>query len=203
MTFGIVPRQDAKCPRCGALERHRLAWLFLQKNTDLFDGRSKKMLHVAPEPCYVPKFKNLMGNNYLSADLFDPRAMVKMDICDIQYPDSTFDIILCNHVLEHVLDDRKAMQEFHRVLKVGGWAILNVPLSSETTFEDPTIVDPKERLRVFGQEDHVRRYGGDYVDRLRDSGFAVQIFQVEDLVDRDSAMTMGLTGAGEVFYCSK
>ena len=204
MPYGIVPRKDAKCIHCGALERQRLVWLFLQKNTDIFDGNSKKMLHVAPEPCFESIFKERLGSNYVSADLFNPHAMVKMDICDIQYPDNSFDFIYCSHVLEHVLDDRKAMREFFRVLKGTGWAILNVPITGEKTFEDSSIVHPKERLKAFGQEDHVRRYGRDYVDRLRDSGFSVEIVKVSNLVNNDEAVKMGLTQAsGEVYYCRK
>ena len=202
--YGIVPREDAECAHCGALERHRLIWLFLQKNTDLFDGKQKKMLHVAPELCFESIFRKRLGGNYLTADLFNPRAMVKMDICDIQYPDCSFDVIYCSHVLEHVPDDKKAMREFYRVLKTNRWAILNVPITSEKTFEDASIVDPKERLKAFGQEDHVRHYGPDYIERLRDSGFTVKIIKVSDLANSDEAIRMGLTQAsGEVYYCTK
>lgn len=204
-SFGIVPREDARCPYCGALERHRFVWLFFQNNTDLFDGKIKKMLHVAPEPCFESIFKDRLGGNYLTADLFNPRAMVKMDICDIKYPDGSFDVIYCSHVLEHVFDDKQAMSEFFRVLNQNGWAILNVPVGREaTTFEDPAIVDPKERLKAFGQADHVRRYGQDYVERLRDSGFTVKIIKVGDLIDSDEAVRMGLTRAsGEIYFCTK
>jgi SAM-dependent methyltransferase len=201
---GIVPREDAQCVHCGALERHRLVWLFLQQKTDLFDGKPKKLLHVAPERCFESMLKARLGSNYLTADLLNPRAMVKMDICDIQYPDRTFDVIFCNHVLEHVLDDKEAMREFFRVLKNGRWAILNVPVTSEKTFEDSSIVDAKERLKVFGHKDHVRRYGPDYVERLRDSGFTVEIIKVHDLASSDEAAKMGLTHAsGEIYYCTK
>lgn len=202
--FGIVPREDAQCVRCGSLERHRLTWLFLQKKTDLFDGKPKKILHIAPEQCFESRLRVRLGGNYLTADLYNPAAMVKMDICDIQYPDQSFDVIYCSHVLEHVLDDRQAMREFLRVLKRDGWAILNVPVTSEKTFEDSSIVNPKERLKAFGQEDHVRRYGPDYVERLRDSGFTVEITKVGDLATIDEAVRMGLTSAsGEVYLCTK
>jgi SAM-dependent methyltransferase len=204
MPFGRVSREDAQCVHCGALERHRFLWLFLKKNTDLFDGKAKTMLHVAPEPCLEPILKDQLGSNYLTADLFNPRAMVKMDICDIQYPDGSFDVIYCSHVLEHVLDDKQAMREFFRVLKNSGWAILNVPINRETTSEDSSIVDPKERLKAFGQEDHVRSYGQDYVERLRDSGFSVNITKVSDVANSDESVRMGLTHAsGEIYYCTK
>jgi SAM-dependent methyltransferase len=162
------------------------------------------MLHVAPELCFEPKLKQSLGENYLTADLFHPRAMIKMDITNIEYPPESFDVIYCSHVLEHVQDDRKAMREFHRTLKSDGWAILNVPINAEQTFEDPTITDPNERLKAFGQEDHVRRYGPDYADRLRESGFKVEIIRVNDLVNGDEANRMGLTPAsGEIYFCTK
>lgn len=202
--LGLIPREDAQCARCGAGERHRFLWLYVSNKTALFDGTPKKMLHVAPERCFESKFKQRFGDNYLTADLFAPRVMVKMDITDIEYPDQSFDVIYCSHVLEHVQDDKKAMREFFRVLKNDGWAILLVPVTSEKTFEDPSIVDPVERLKVFGHKDHVRRYGPDYVDRLREAGFSVEITKVNDLVQSDEAVIMGLTPAsGEIYYCTK
>ncbi len=162
------------------------------------------MLHVAPEVCLEPKFREYLGNNYLTADLYNPNAMVKMDITDIQYPDQSFDCIYCSHVLEHVQDDKRAMREFFLVLKNDGWAILLVPITSEQTIEDPSITDPEERLKVFGQQDHVRRYGLDYIDRLREAGFRVEITKVCDFVDDKEAIEMGLTPAsGEIYYCTK
>jgi SAM-dependent methyltransferase len=202
--FGIVPRLDAQCSHCGALERHRLTWLFINRHTDLFDGQPKKMLHVAPEPCFEKKFREQLGDGYLTSDLYNPAVMEKMNICDIQYPDNTFDVIYCSHVLEHVADDKLAMRELFRVLKPGGWAILNVPVTASKTFEDPSIVSPAERLRLFGQEDHVRRYGPDYVDRLRHAGFKVDITEVGDLLSADEAERMGLKrNGGQIYYCRK
>lgn len=203
-TFGFVPREEALCVHCHALERHRFLWLFLEIRTNLFDGKPRKMLHVAPEPCLESILKDRLGSNYLTADLLNPNAMVKMDICDIQYPEGSFDIIYCSHVLEHVPDDKKAMREFFRVLKHDGWAILNVPIFSQKTFEDSSIIDPEERLKAYGQKDHVRSYGPDYVDRLRDSGFTVEVIKVKDLASRNEATRMGLTQAiDEIFYCTK
>lgn len=202
--YGVPPRDNAQCPHCGALERHRLLWLYLLRKTDLFDGRPKKMLHVAPEPCLEPRLKKQLGDEYLTADLFDPGAMERMDIANIEYPAEAFDVICCSHVLEHVPDDRQAMRELLRVLKDDGWAILLVPVTSERTLEDPSIVDPGERLKMFGQEDHVRRYGPDVIDRLRDAGFDAERIKVGDLVGRSDAMRMGLTsGTGHVYRCTK
>jgi len=202
--FGVVPRKDAECAHCGSLERDRLTWLFIQKKTDLFNDKPKKMLHVAPESVFESIFSIQLGSHYLTADLFNPRAMVKMDICDIQYPDGSFDVVYCSHVLEHVVDDKQAMREFYRVLETDGWAILNVPITREKTFEDPSITTPLERLEVFGQRDHLRCYGTDYIDRLRESGFTVAVTKVCDLANEDEAIKMGLTQAsGEVYYCTK
>jgi SAM-dependent methyltransferase len=130
--------------------------------------------------------------------------MEVMDVTDIRYPDQTFDVILCSHVLEHVQDDRKAMRELGRVLKSHGWAILLVPITREVTFEDPTIVNPLERLKAFGLEDHVRAYGRDYVDRLREEGFDVVVSDVSDLAGEIDARRFGLTDAcGEIHLCRR
>ena len=190
--------------QCGALERHRLLWLFLTQQTDLFNGTPKKVLHVAPERSLEPQLRSRLGSNYTTAGLSNPRAMIKMDITDIKQPECSFDVIVCSHVLEHVPDDRKAMREIRRVLKDAGWAILLVPITTDKTFEDPSIVDPAERRRVFGKEDHVRNYGRDYVDRLRDAGFDVKMTTAADLVGANDALRMGLTAAaGEIYYCTK
>ena len=141
--------------------------------------------------------------NDITADIL-PGADIIMDIMNIQYPDEYFDIVYCSHVLEHVQDDRQAMREFYRVLKKDGWAILLVPITAEKTFEDPSIIDPAERLRVFGQEDHVRRYGPDFADRLLQSGFKVTVSNAADVADKRDIKRMGLTDAsGQIFYCTK
>jgi SAM-dependent methyltransferase len=202
--FGIVPREDAVCMHCGAGERHRFVWLYFCRMTNLFDGKPKKMLHVAPELCFEFKLRKYLGQGYITADSTNRRDMVRMDITNIQYPDSYFDVIYCSHVLEHVQDDKKAIREFYRVLKQDGWAILLVPITADTTFEDSSIVDPSERLRVFGQEDHVRRYGTDYIERLREAGFKVKVSRVSDLFKPSDIVRMGLTPAsGEIYYCYK
>jgi len=200
--FGVKPRQNARCPHCGSLERHRLLYIFFKEKTDFFSGKSKKMLHIAPESCLEVLFKNAIGE-YISADLYNPKAMVKMDIMNIQYEKEIFDIIYCSHVLEHVSDDRKAMRELFRVLKRDGWAILNVPIMRDKTYEDPSIIDPKEREKVFGQFDHVRAYGLDYVDRLRDAGFSVAIFYAKDLLSESDMERMGLITTEGIYFCTK
>lgn len=207
-SFGLVDgekkRVDAMCPWCGTLERHRLVMVFFAQKTNLFDGKPKSLLHVAPEERIESIFRRVAGNDYLSGDLFDEKAMEKMDITDIQHPDDSFDVIYCSHVLEHVPDDRLAMRELRRVLKPGGWAVLNVPVTTDKTFEDPSIKDPAERERVFGQHDHVRRYGRDYQDRLVESGFHVQPYQITDLYPENEHPRLRLAGyQGTVYRCTK
>jgi SAM-dependent methyltransferase len=201
--FGLPPRPEARCPICGALERHRLMYLYMTRKTDLFNGHRKRMLHVAPEPELALLFRRAEYIDYLSADLSNPDAMVTMDISDIQYRDNTFDVIYCSHVLEHVPDDRKALREFWRVLKVGGWAILQVPIISDVTFEDPTVTSPEERERLFGQHDHVRRYGPDYRDRLVDVGFSVTVDGFVRELDERTVGRCGLMRNEDVYFCRK
>lgn len=167
-------RPNVLAPGTLSLERHRLMWLYLKQETDFFSSR-KKVLHMAPEQCFLKRFKKLK-HNYTTADLYSPIADVKADITNLPFEDGSFDVVFCNHVLEHIPDDTKAMQELYRVLKPGGFGIFQIPqdLHREITFEDDTITDPKERARIFGQYDHVRVYGRDYFDKLRSTGFTVE-----------------------------
>lgn len=167
-------RNNVLSPSTLSLERHRLLWLYLQNETDFFTA-PKKVLHFAPEQAFYKLFKNQANLDYTTTDLFSPLADVKADICNLPFADNLYDIILCNHVLEHIADDTKAMQELFRVLKPGGMGIFQIPqdLNRITTFSDDTIVDQKERAKIFGQYDHVRIYGRDYFDKLRSIGFTV------------------------------
>jgi SAM-dependent methyltransferase len=204
LCFGDPARKDARCPCCGSLERHRLVWLYFTRMTDLFDGNPKKMLHVAPEPCLESRLRNRLKESYLSADLLNRDAMVQMDVTAIQFPDAYFAVIYCSHVLEHIVDDRQAMREFYRVLKPDGWAILLVPISAEKTMEAAAVTDPAERRKIFGQEDHVRRYGPDYVERLREAGFKVKAYRPGDIGNEEEIKRMGLAAArGDIYYCVK
>ena len=168
-------RQNVLAPSTLSLERHRLLWLYLQQETTLFT-EPHKLLHFAPEQAFLKRFKKLKNIEYTTTDLESPIADVKADICKLPFKDNSFDFILCNHVLEHIPDDTKAMQELYRVLTVGGIAILQIPqdLNRETTFEDDSITDPKERAKIFGQYDHLRVYGLDYFEKLRGIGFHVE-----------------------------
>ena len=165
-------RENALSPGTLSLERHRQMWLYLQNETDFFT-KNYKVLHIAPEQEFLRKFKKMKNLDYISADLFSPIVDVKADILDLPFENESFDIIFCNHVLEHIEDDRKAMSELFRVMKKGGWGIVQVPMKNSLakTYEDFTIKDPKERQKHFGQYDHVRWYGMDYFDRLESVGF--------------------------------
>lgn len=169
-------RNNVLSPSTLSLERHRLLWLYLKNNTDFFTSKTiKKVLHFAPEQAFYHIFKNQSNIQYTTTDLFSPLADIKADICNLPFEDNQYDIIFCNHVLEHIPDDIKAMQELFRVLKPGGMAIIQIPqdLSRTTTFSDDSITNQKERTQIFGQYDHVRIYGRDYFDKLRAVGFTV------------------------------
>jgi len=168
-------RENVLSPSTLSLERHRLLWLYLKNETGFFH-EELKVLHFAPEQAFYKRFRKLRNLDYTTTDLNSPLADVKADICDLPFEDNTYDFILCNHVLEHIPDDTKAMKELYRILKPGGTAILQIPqdLSRDETFEDNSITSRRERARIFGQYDHVRVYGRDYFDKLRSIGFTVK-----------------------------
>ena len=169
------PRENVLSPSTLSLERHRLLWLFLKEETDFFT-ESAKILHFAPEQAFYKRFRRLSNIDYTTTDLNSPLADVKADICKLPFQENTFDVVLCNHVLEHIPDDKMAMKEILRVMKSGGWGVFQVPqdLKRDRTFEDDSITDQAERARIFGQYDHVRIYGRDYFDKLRQVGFDVE-----------------------------
>ena len=183
-------RENVLSPSTLSLERHRLLWLYLKNETNLFSKDAEtssalRVLHFAPEQAFYKRFKGMKNLEYVTTDLNSPLAEVEADICNLPFKDNEFDFILCNHVLEHIPDDTKAMQELFRVLKPGGMGVFQIPqdLSRKITFEDDTITDKKERSKIFGQYDHVRVYGRDYFDKLRSIGFKV------DEVDYTSTLT--------------
>ena len=180
-------RQNALCPGTLSLERHRLLWLYLDLKTNFLTD-AIRVLHVAPEQVFYKKFKSFSHWDYTTTDLNSPLADVKADICALPFEDSTYDFIMCNHVLEHIPNDLKAMEELYRVLKPGGTAILQVPLEEgrENTFEDDSITDQQERTRIFGQYDHVRVYGQDYYKRLQEVGFeAIPMDFIKEVTEVD------------------
>ena len=180
-------RKNALSPSTYSLERHRMLWLYLKNETDIFTKKIR-LLHFAPEPAFHKIFKNCNNISYDTIDLNSPLAEIKADICDLPIENDTYDYILCNHVLEHIDDDIKAMRELYRVLKKGGIGIFQIPIDVErkNTFEDPSITSPKQRNKIFGQYDHVRIYGMDYFDRLKSVGFSVdQIYYAKKLSEEE------------------
>ncbi len=180
LPYGYVrSREDALCPRCLALERHRMLWLFLVRETRLLDLRPE-LLHIAPEVSLMKPLRRIYKasgtpEKYRTADLESPLADMHFDVQEIPLADESVEMLICNHLLEHVADESKTLSEFYRILKPGGWAILLSPvdLTREQTFEDDSITSPEERTRLFGQYDHRRVYGRDYPQRLAAAGFEV------------------------------
>jgi SAM-dependent methyltransferase len=179
-----------------------LVWLFLEQRTELF-RRHSRVLHIAPEPSLQERLTRLQNLDYLSGDLESPGAMVKMDVTDIPYGDACFDAVLCLHVLEHVADDRAAMRELLRVLKPGGWAIVQCPVEGDETFEDATIVSARERRRIFGQDDHLRVYGRDLELRLRSAGFVVDVIPFARQLGDEACRRYGLDPSECIYLTRK
>ena len=179
-------RENVLAPGTLSLERHRLFWLYLENETTFFSD-PLRVLHFAPEQAFVQKFKKQKNLTYTTTDLNSPIADVKADICDLPFEDNSFDFIICNHVLEHIPDDTKAMQELYRVLAPSGTAIVQVPydVKREITFEDNTITDQSERTRIFGQYDHLRVYGMDYFKKLSSIGFEVNALDYTSGISSD------------------
>lgn len=201
----VSARENALCPGCLSLERHRLMWLFLQRKTDFFKA-PLKVLHVAPEYCFINRFEALDHLDYVTADLESPLAKVKMDIHQIPFPEGTFDVVFCNHVMEHVEDHVKALSELHRVLKTDGWGIIQSPqdLSRAETYEDKSITDPKDREKHFLQSDHYRIFGRNYGEELKKGGFIVSEdrFVMEELTSEE-VQRYALPSQEIVYFCRK
>ena len=176
----VTSRENALCPNCLSLERHRLLWLWLVRESDIGRGAMAlpRLLHIAPEVALMRKFKKMYASTpdrYVTADLESPLADMHFDVQQIPLEAESFDAIICNHIMEHVEDDGKALRELYRIMRRGGWGVILSPveLEREKTFEDDTITDRAERTRIFGQYDHRRIYGRDYAARLREAGFEV------------------------------
>ena len=186
-------RKNALCPGTLSLERHRLLWLYLDNETNFLNS-SLKVLHVAPEQVFYKKFKKLKNWDYLTFDLNSPIADIKGDLTSTNFKDESFDLIICNHVLEHIKDDKSALNEIYRVLKYNGTSILQVPINvrREKTFEDSTIKSKIQREKYFGQYDHVREYGLDFKDRVEQSGFKVQMINYSKKISKDLIIKYGL-----------
>ncbi len=175
----IAHRENVLCPYDLTLERHRLMWLYLKDHSDFFKATKLKVLHIAPEQCFHSRFKKQANLEYLTGDLVSPIADLHFDLHQIPLEDNRFDVVFCNHVLEHVDDAMQCMKELYRVMKPGGFGILQVPIdyNREVTYEDPTITSPEDREKHFWQKDHVRLFAKDYPEWLKKAGF--QVFNFE------------------------
>lgn len=200
----LKPRENAIAPDSLSLERHRLMWLFLKNKTNFFTD-NLKFLHIAPEYCFIKIFKGMKNLDYLTADLISPWADVKMDVHDIPFEENTFDVVICNHVLEHVDDADKVMKEFYRVMKPGGWGIFQVPIdyNNSVTIEDRSVTDLRERERLYWQSDHLRLFGRDYGDKLTAAGFKVTESNFINEIDPKLVERYALDKNEIVYYCQK
>ena len=203
--IGAGLRENALCPRCFSNDRERLVYLYMNKYKESIFNETISILHIAAEKNLSKKLKSFSNINHLSADLYSPLADIKMDITDIKQDDNIYDVIICNHVLEHIPDDIKAMKELYRVLKKGGFAILQVPISYviKETFEDFSVTTPQEREKIFGQIDHVRIYGSDYTTRLESSGFDVNAINSTDAFNSEEMQKYGLSEDEKIYVCYK
>jgi SAM-dependent methyltransferase len=186
-------RKNALCPGTLSLERHRLLWLYLDRETN-FLSSNLKVLHVAPEQVFYKKFKKLKNWEYFTFDLNSPIADIKGDLISTNFKDEYFDLIICNHVLEHIEDDKSALDEMYRILKYNGISILQVPINvkRENTFEDLSIKSKIQREKYFGQYDHVREYGLDFKDRVEQAGFKVEMINYSKKISQDLVIKYGL-----------
>lgn len=199
-----IQRPNILSPSTLSLERHRLMWLYLKKETNFFSEKHK-VLHMAPEQCFISRFKKLKNLEYITADLYSPIVDVKANILDLPFEENSFDVILCNHVLEHIEDDSKAMSELYRVMKPGGMGIFQIPQETDRikTYENFSITKPEDRKKHFGQYDHVRIYGMDYFDRLRSVGFTVKEIQYSNTLPNELVDRFRLAEAEILPVCSK
>jgi SAM-dependent methyltransferase len=210
---GLHLRPNARCPNCGSMERHRLIWKYISDKTTLLSAdHTQKLLHFAPEKCLYEKFIECKHIDYTPCDLspekYNFRKTVnvkKIDITSIGLHDNSVDVVLCNHVLEHIPNDAMAMNEVYRVMKQGGWGIFQVPIdySRELTYEDFSITDPKDREAAFGQHDHVRWYGRDYTKKLMQAGFTVFEDEYVKKFSNEELFRYGLHGGEIIYLCKK
>lgn len=210
--FGVTPRMHVKCPNCGSLERHRLVHLFFQiKYSYLLENEHINLLHFAPEPVFYRFFRKNENINYFPVDI-DPESFnnrniqikQKVDMQNIPYDDQMFDFIYNSHVLEHVPDDIKGMKELYRVLKDDGVCITLIPqFNIATTLENEEYNTPELRRKYYGQEDHLRKYGLDFKDRLESVGFNVEEIRAEDLLNSQEEKDLYKLINDVIYICTK
>jgi SAM-dependent methyltransferase len=205
--FGDSRRKNAWCPNCQGLERHRLLWKYFEEKTNLY-SHPLKVLHVAPEDIFFNHFKQQKNIDYYPVDIFPhlyPKGTTYLDILDHEIPDNSFDVIICNHVFQYIEDDKKAIKNIYKLMKPGGWGIMQVPIDTtkKVTYEDSSITDPLEREKAFGLKEHVRYYSYDYADRLREAGFKVTVDDYTSKFSDEEIYKYGFWKGDSIYYCTK
>ncbi len=205
--FSAIKKKNSWCMKCMSLERDRLLWMYYQNKTDLY-SKSLSLLHIAPETIFFRHFSKQKNINYYPADIYPdlyPKGTHYFNLLKPDLPLNSFDVIICNHVFQYIEDDKAAMKNVYDLLKPGGWAILQVPLdrSREVTYEDSSIIDPKEREKAFGLKEHVRFYGLDYADKLRTAGFNVNVDDYTAEFSGADNFKFGFWQGDAVYYCTK
>jgi len=201
----------AACPEGQSSDRERMILYYLQEVKQLQkDTTQKTILHIAPAASLEKYLRSIPNTEYICGDLHPelskyPKDTIWLDVTKIQFEANSIDVIMCNHVLEHVAEDRQALGEFHRVLKPGGWAILQVPYSTilEETFEPAWINSEQERLNKFGHSDHVRLYGMDYAIRIEEAGFTIEPIYLSELIGEEKTLELGINPKEALFYAEK
>jgi SAM-dependent methyltransferase len=190
------------CPRCGAHDRERHLKLYMEASGIAARLSAMRILHFAPEAWLGPWIQSFSPRSYVACDLYPSSPhLMRVDAEAIQFDTGSFDLVIANHVLEHVSDDGKALSEIARVISPGGYAILQTPYSAilERTWEDKGITSPQARLHAYGQEDHVRLYGRDIFSRLATFGFSSRVSDHQKLLPDIDSAHYGV-GAAEPFF---
>ena len=205
--FGNIKRKNAWCPKCESLERHRLLSMYFKNKTDIY-SKTLKVLHIAPEIAFFNHLNAQKNLDYNPVDIYPhlyPKGTKYLDLLNNKLPDNTFDVIICNHVFQYIEEDKKAMKELHRIMKHGGWGIMQVPYDKKRniTYEDASITDPLEREKAFGLKEHVRFYGLDYGDRLREAGFDVTVEDYTAEFSDEENFKYGFWKGDPIFFCTK
>lgn len=203
--IGGGARKHVTCPVCNSGDRERFVYYYLKHNTDLFKDSCSAVLHFAPEPHIEQEIRNNPSCKYITGDIVPGRADYVVDITNIQFSENMFDYVICNHVIEHIIDEEKAINELKRVLKPDGTIILSTPISisDEKTYENPNIISPEDRLKYFGQEDHVRLYGLDVKERWSKYGLIIDEYNSEDITDKNIVDKYGFIVGDRIFICKK
>lgn len=205
-------REPILCPRCRSTGRDRMFWFFWEKHQELLQP-GMSILHIAPEDVLYRRFKNIPGVNYVAGDKFlpqfantYPKGTIYVDLTDMgQFADNSFDFIYCSHVLEYIKDDRKALSELFRVMKPGKSGIISVPINYGhlVTLEDETITDPLEQERLYGDKGHLRYYGTDYMDKVKEAGFQTEFVPITDFISIEMIEKSALEPRDVIHLCRK